>query len=100
MLKKKLKQFFIVIFCIIFAIMVSATGIVSTDILHTSHCEIHDCPVCSLINMSMIFAKNINYIRINVIMLLITTHLVQLINYNVQKKKKNSLVELKVILIN
>ena len=100
MIKNKyIKKLIIGAFCIVFVMMSVATGIMANNVLHTENCHIHNCSECLFIHMSTEYIKNIGLISIDILMLIVMLPLIQLINKKIQKARKLTLVELKVVQI-
>ena len=96
MIKRKYKKLLMIVLCIIFVVTAVTMSIMAQNELHTHHCNVQDCLLCSLINLSMDFIRNIGLVNIDVLILIIGIPLIQLIKINTQKKQKLTLVQLKV----
>ena len=99
MLKNKYVKILILFFCIIFVIMSVTTSIIAVDTMHTEHCKIEHCPICSLIQIATEFIRNIELIVFDIIILIAVVPLTQLIRKTVKQLKKLTLVKLKVVQI-
>lgn len=100
MIRNKYIKWLVICSCIlIFTVIVVITGIMAGNVLHTEHCEVHNCSLCSLIHMSTEFLRNIGLANNDILILIAILPLIQLINKNIQKAKKQTLVELKVVQI-
>ena len=100
MSKSKYKSILLIVFCIILIIISIGTSILSTEILHTEHCDVPDCSLCQLINLSIYFVRGFGLLYIKIF---IFTVISLLTNYIVKKLKnieKLTLVKLKVIQLN
>ena len=96
---KYIKWISISICILIITSMSVITGIMAGNLLHTEHCEVHNCSVCLLIQISIDFLKNISLVNNVVLILIAIFPIIQLINRNIQKVKKQTLVEFKVVQI-
>lgn len=97
MIKSKYRKLLIISFAILFIIMSVMTAIMAENVLHTEHCNLPNCSLCSLIDLSTDFIKNMGFINIDILILVVIVPLIQLINKNIQEERKRTLVELKVI---
>lgn len=93
------KIILIISFCIFFLMVSVFANIIANDILHTHICDVPNCPICTCIGISNNFEKNIALISINILLLASSIPLVQLITENIERTRKITLVELKVIQI-
>ena len=73
------------------------TGIMAGNVLHTEHCDINNCSLCLLIHISADFFKNIGLVNKDILILIASIYLISLININIQKVRKLTQVELKVV---
>lgn len=97
MLKSKYKRMLVISFCVVFTIISAMTGVLLEDVVHTENCNIPNCSFCTIINILTDFMKNIKLINIEFLILIAIVPLMQLINQNIQKERKLTLIELKVI---
>ena len=56
----------------------TTSAVIGENTLHTDNCNVVDCPICSLINISTVFIKNIVLININIMVLIVIVPLMQL----------------------
>ena len=99
MLKNKYVKILIIVFCIIFVIMSVTTSVMAENTIHTEHCKVEHCPICSLIHIATGFIRNIELIVFNSLILIAIVPLMQLIEKIVKRVGKLTLVELKVVQI-
>ncbi|MBR2240674.1 MAG: hypothetical protein IJ890_04795 [Clostridia bacterium] len=99
MLKNKYLKILIIVFCIIFVIMSVTAIITAGNTIHTEHCEVEHCPICSLIHIATGVIRNIELVVFNVFILIAIVPLVQLIEKIMKQIIKQTLVKLKVVQI-
>lgn len=98
MIRNKYIKWLVICSCILtFTVIAVMTGIMSGNVLHTEHCDVHNCSLCSLIHISTDFLRNIGVLNNDILILIAILPLIQLINENIQKVKKQTPVELKVV---
>ena len=99
MIKNKYRKIFIISFILIFVVMFICTSVMANNILHTQHCDKPNCSICIFIGISTQFIKNIILISFGIIILMNLIEFIRLINSNIFKYKKLTLIDLKVIQI-
>ena len=99
MLKNKYVKLLIVIFCVIFVIMSITTSIMAGNVLHTEYCHNDHCTICSLIQIATGFVNIISIILVDILIIVASISLAQVIARNIKYAKKLTLVELKVVQI-
>ena len=100
MIKNKYIKWLVIVLCIfIFTVIAVMTGVMTCNVLHTEHCDINNCSLCSVIHMLADFSRNIWFANNDILILIAILSLIQLININIKKVKKLTQVELKVVQI-
>lgn len=97
MKKNNYIKLLILAICIIFVIMSVTSGILAGNILHTDHCNVEHCHVCSLIHIATDFVRNVDLVAFDILILIAIIPLIKLIEKTVKQEKKITLVELKVV---
>lgn len=100
MFKNKYKKILIISFILLFAIMAVSTAIFAGDLIHTEHCEVHNCSLCSLINMSTEFVRNMGILNIVLLVLTVSSLITKRIIKQIREFKRTTLVELKIVQLN
>lgn len=100
MINNKYIKWISICICILIVTSMSVmTGIMAENVFHTEFCEVHNCSLCLLIHISADFFKNIGLVNKYVLILIASLYLISLININIQKVRKLTQVELKVVQI-
>ena len=99
MLKSKYKKILIAGFIILFLVMSIIAEIISLNVFHVEHCNISNCKICDCINSAMNFIENLKLLIFNVCIFMVIIVFIKLINKNILKNVRNTLIDLKVIQI-
>ena len=99
MLKNKYVKLLILVFCMIFVIMSITTSIMAGNVLHTQHCHNEHCTICNLIQISTGFVDIIDITLVDILIMVASISLMQVIEKNIKYAKRLTLVELKVVQI-
>ena len=91
------KKILIITFCIVLIVMTISMSIIVKNIFHITHCDIPKCSLCTIINLSNDYIKNIFFISTSVFMLISIFPLTKLILKCIKETKNVTLVQLKVI---
>lgn len=97
MKNKSTKKIQIILIAIVFITVAISSGIIIANFEHVENCHILNCCYCNLINISEDFVKNLLFININILLLILTVPLILVANKKLDKVKRYTLVELKVI---
>ena len=97
MIKSKYKKVLVVIFCLIIATMSVTTCIMVGNFQHDEACNTINCSMCTLIDISTDFMRNLVYANIIIYILIVNLSLIQLIAKKLQQTQKLTLVQLNVI---
>ena len=97
--KNKYIKLLSIVFIFVFIIVSVISVIMAENELHTEHCNDIDCPICSLICISTLFLKVIEIFKLSYFGLIGEILLLQILVTKIQKIRKQTLVELKVVQI-
>ena len=98
MINNKYIKWLVIYSCILVLIAMSiTTGILAQNIFHTGFCRAHNCSICLLIHISADFFKNIGLVDMVVLKLIAIFYSLYLINIYIQKVRRLTQVELKVV---
>lgn len=95
----KYNKLLIICLIIIFAIVSIGAGILANNVIHTNHCNIPNCSLCTLINIANSYIKNITTLLLNILIFGLIIRLIQGIVNSKHIIQKQTLVKLKVIQI-
>lgn len=99
MIKNKYVKWIIIVFVIIFVVISAITEVLSVNEIHTHNCNIPNCIICTLIQISTNYLRNIEFVEFRFLIIIIFFSLIKSLKNKIEILKKSTLVELKVIQI-
>ncbi|MBQ9657911.1 MAG: hypothetical protein IJV31_03985 [Clostridia bacterium] len=99
MIKNQYKKWIIFALGVIFIATCITTQVLENNSLHTDHCDIDNCPMCNLINISTNLINKLDIILISILIYITNVPLVKLVITKIVETHKNTLIELKVVQI-